>query len=158
MWSGEPAQTPTGCLKSVPRSWIFEDWITIPKNLVIRALRKYPISNAPDGTDDDAVWDVNSDKCASSDNDDDSDTSWNRCRSKGLSLCRYRLVLHLSTVFLFRGVKFGHRPLVVLGQAKMSWTEVFLRSHLSVWVCMYVFCVRIHMYMYGSDVGMLWRK
>lgn len=79
MRSGKPTPTPTGHLKRVSQNllcgWITEAWEAIPEDLVVGALKKCSISSTVNGMDDDAIWNVVSDKCASAEDHDNSYTS-----------------------------------------------------------------------------------
>lgn len=50
-------------------SWIAAAWDDIPAELVVKSFRKCCISNALDGTDDHALWEVDSDKDTSEDDE-----------------------------------------------------------------------------------------
>jgi len=53
--------------------WIYEAWEDIPNELVRKSFRKCCITNAMDGTEDDQMWEDDSDPFAGIDEDDDVD-------------------------------------------------------------------------------------
>ncbi|KAM7298529.1 pogo transposable element with KRAB domain [Ixodes scapularis] len=69
--------TPAGRIKRASlgqvASWIAAAWDDIPSELIVKSFQKCSISNALDGTEDDVLWEADSDKESSSSSDDDSD-------------------------------------------------------------------------------------
>ena len=51
--------------------WMYEAWEDIPNELIKKSFRKYCITNAMDGTEDDHMWEDDSDPFAGFDEDDD---------------------------------------------------------------------------------------
>ncbi|PNF29643.1 hypothetical protein B7P43_G16388 [Cryptotermes secundus] len=73
---GSTEMTPTGRLKKPSLSqmceWIVAAWNTIPEEMVSKSFKVTSISNAMDGTEDDAVWLTSPDSETSSESDIDS--------------------------------------------------------------------------------------
>lgn len=76
---GSMEMTPTGRLKKPSLSqmceWIVAAWNTIPEEMVSKSFKVTSISNAMDGTEDDAVWLTSPDSETSSESDIDSNES-----------------------------------------------------------------------------------
>ncbi|PNF23444.1 hypothetical protein B7P43_G09120 [Cryptotermes secundus] len=76
---GSTEMTPTGRLKKPSLSqmceWIVAAWNTIPEEMVSKSFKVTSISNAMDGTEDDAVWLTSPDSETSSESDIDSNES-----------------------------------------------------------------------------------
>lgn len=74
----DAAKTPTGRRKKAPLSevaaWVKNAWEDLPADIIRAAFKKCCISNALDGTEDDAVWDAE-DASEASDDDDISGSS-----------------------------------------------------------------------------------
>lgn len=66
--------TPAGRIKRASLSqvakWVAAAWEDIPAEMIVRSFRKCSISNALDGTEDSALWDEDSEKETSSEEDD----------------------------------------------------------------------------------------
>ena len=65
MMSGEKTFTPGGQLRAASLvtvcQWVKESWQELSKEMVERSFKKYGISNALDGTEDDLVWEEEED-------------------------------------------------------------------------------------------------
>lgn len=65
-WLGDQALTPAGRLKRATLEdiarWVLGAWKALPQPMVVRAFKKCGISNALDGTEDDFLWSVDSEK------------------------------------------------------------------------------------------------
>lgn len=66
--------TPTGRLKRASLAtlaqWVADAWAAIPEQMVLASFRKCCISNAMNGSEDDDVWLLSSDKEASGESDE----------------------------------------------------------------------------------------
>lgn len=72
------ALTPSGRIKRPSAAkiaeWVSAAWYSLPHDMVVRAFKKCSISNELDGTEDDCIWEEDSDKEGST-TDDDGDES-----------------------------------------------------------------------------------
>lgn len=72
---GDNPKTPAGRLRRPPLAtvcgWVSSAWKSLPEEMVRKSFRKCCISNALDGTEDDALWDIASEKQTSSDSSSD---------------------------------------------------------------------------------------
>lgn len=69
--------TPTGKIKKAPAStvaqWVSNAWKKIPEKIIVKSFKKCCITNALDGTEDDILWQADSDSESSSSSGDESE-------------------------------------------------------------------------------------
>ena len=65
MVSGEKSYTPAGNMRAARMgtvcSWVVKAWTDLKPDIITKSFKKWCISNAMDGTEDDVLWDNDSD-------------------------------------------------------------------------------------------------